>query len=288
MIKAGVYGAQGDIAAALIKTLVFHPDVNLTWVMDQNPPRPLNVTYRSLTGDTSLITTQELPSLDEVDVVFIAAEPRPPFVVNELPETVKIIDLTGIYRFDEQFTYGLPEINRKFMVHDCFKVACPSDVANVIELALLPLAKNLMVNSNVTATATSSQDFNTSRIELEIQRLVGGVQNSFNNNVHIERIGSSHDIVTVVRLRCNTALDVVESIYNDYFDDHNFTFIIDTTPQAQDVRGTNKCLMHLQRDNDELVVTAAIDPVLKGAVGTAVHCMNLMFGLHERVGLETF
>ena len=31
---------------------------------------------------------------------------------------------------------------------------------------------------------------------------------------------------------------------------------------------------------------AALDPRMKGAVGNAIHCMNLLFGLHERTGLE--
>jgi len=32
-------------------------------------------------------------------------------------------------------------------------------------------------------------------------------------------------------------------------------------------------------------VQAVMDGVLKGCAGTAVHDMNLMFGLYERVGL---
>ncbi|MBP2691893.1 MAG: N-acetyl-gamma-glutamyl-phosphate reductase, partial [Muribaculaceae bacterium] len=70
-----------------------------------------------------------------------------------------------------------------------------------------------------------------------------------------------------------------------YFDDHNFTFIVDRQVDIKDVANTNKCLIHLEKIDGKLLITAAIDNLLKGASGNAVHCMNLLFGLHERVGL---
>ena len=83
-------------------------------------------------------------------------------------------------------------------------------------------------------------------------------------------------------------MEVLRDLYENYFDDHNFTFIVDYKPQASHVLGTNKCLLHLERTGQELQVTAAIDGRLKGRAGNAVHILNLLFGLHERVGLETF
>ena len=52
-----------------------------------------------------------------------------------------------------------------------------------------------------------------------------------------------------------------------------------------DVSGTNKAFIALEKDGSELIVTVAIDNRYKGSIGTAVHNMNLLFGLHERVGL---
>ena len=58
------------------------------------------------------------------------------------------------------------------------------------------------------------------------------------------------------------------------------------TPDLKDVVNTNKCILHLDRIGDRLLVTSVIDNLLKGASGTAVHNLNLLFGLHERVGLN--
>ena len=49
---------------------------------------------------------------------------------------------------------------------------------------------------------------------------------------------------------------------------------------------TNKCLIHLRKYNNKLLITNAIDNLLKGASGQAIQNMNLMFGLEEQEGLK--
>ena len=49
--------------------------------------------------------------------------------------------------------------------------------------------------------------------------------------------------------------------------------------------GTNKCYVSLEKEGDRLLIDTILDTRLKGTAGTAVHVMNLLFGLHERVGL---
>ena len=56
---------------------------------------------------------------------------------------------------DSGFVYGLPELNRKAMVRGATKVANPGAFATAVELALLPLAKNLLVNSDIHVAAVS-------------------------------------------------------------------------------------------------------------------------------------
>ena len=52
------------------------------------------------------------------------------------------------------------------------------------------------------------------------------------------------------------------------------------------VVNTNKCLIHLEKHGDKLLIISCIDNLLKGASGQAVHNMNLMFNLEETVGLR--
>ena len=49
---------------------------------------------------------------------------------------------------------------------------------------------------------------------------------------------------------------------------------------------TNKCLVHVDKYGDKLLITSCIDNLLKGAVGQAVQNMNIMFGLDQTAGLK--
>ena len=62
--------------------------------------------------------------------------------------------------------------------------------------------------------------------------------------------------------------------------------ISDKNIDLKQVVNTNKCLIHLEKHGDKLLVISCIDNLLKGASGQAVHNMNLMFNLEETVGLR--
>ena len=96
----------------------------------------------------------------------------------------------------------------------------------------------------------------------------------------------SRGILAALYLDCKISLEHLRELYEDYYSDHNFTFVTDKTPDLKDVVNTNKCILHLDRIGDRLLITSVIDNLLKGASGTAVHNLNLLFGLHERVGLN--
>ena len=82
------------------------------------------------------------------------------------------------------------------------------------------------------------------------------------------------------------ALDEIVKLYEDYYNDHNFTYVINRMPDLKDVVNTNKCLLYLTKEDGKLLIVSVIDNLLKGASGQAVHNMNLLIGLHERTGLN--
>jgi N-acetyl-gamma-glutamyl-phosphate reductase len=52
------------------------------------------------------------------------------------------------------------------------------------------------------------------------------------------------------------------------------------------VVNTNKCILHLEKHGNRLLILSCIDNLVKGASGQAVHNMNLIFGLDETEGLK--
>jgi N-acetyl-gamma-glutamyl-phosphate/LysW-gamma-L-alpha-aminoadipyl-6-phosphate reductase len=59
-------------------------------------------------------------------------------------------------------------------------------------------------------------------------------------------------------------------------------------PEPKILAGTNYCDIGFARDEgtNRLVVIAALDNLMKGAAGTAVQAMNIMYGFPETQGLE--
>ena len=96
----------------------------------------------------------------------------------------------------------------------------------------------------------------------------------------------SRGIFASTYMDCKVELEEIRKIYKEYYSDHSFTFITDKNPDLKQVVNTNKCLIYLQKYEDQLLVVSMIDNLLKGASGQAVHNMNLLFGLEETVGLH--
>src|SRR6056297_3077225 len=60
------------------------------------------------------------------------------------------------------------------------------------------------------------------------------------------------------------------------------------SPATRHVRGSNLCLLGVFPDRlpGRAIVISAIDNLVKGSSGEAIHNMNLMCGLPETAGLE--
>ena len=158
MIKVGIIGGAGYTAGELIRLLINHPEAEITFVNSQsNAGHKISDVHGGLLGDTDLEFTDQLP-LDTIDVLFFCmghGDTRRFLESHTLPEGLKVIDLSMDYRLKDEshdFVYGLPELNRRATC-SAQHVANPGCFATAIQLALLPLAKHLMLNDDVMVTA---------------------------------------------------------------------------------------------------------------------------------------
>ncbi|MCC8143499.1 MAG: N-acetyl-gamma-glutamyl-phosphate reductase, partial [Tannerellaceae bacterium] len=316
MIKVGIVGGAGYTAGELIRLLVNHPDVELVFVnSSSNAGNRITDVHSGLFGEIDMRFTAELP-FEKIDLLFFCTahgDTKKFMDSHTLPEHLKVIDLSTDYRQESEtheFVYGLPELNRRRICQAKY-VANPGCFATCIQLAVLPLAKHLMLNSElhvnaitgstgagVKPSATTHFSWRNDNISIykpfthqhlaEINQSLKQLQNSFNSAVNFipVRGNFSRGIFATVYLDCKIELEEIRKIYEDYYDDHSFTFITDKAPDLKQVVNTNKCLLHLQKFGDKLLVTSVIDNLLKGASGQAVHNMNLLFNLEETVGLH--
>ena len=316
MIKTGIIEGAGFAGGELIRLLLNHPDVQLMFITGRgNSGQQIHEVHRGLYGETDLVFSEE-PELDKIDLLFLitsAEESRQFMETHEIPEKLKIIDFSREYRLkahDEEFIYGLPELNRRAICKSRF-VANPGSFATCITLGLLPLAKNLMLNDDIcvhaiigstgtghkasSMTTFSWRDNNVSIYKPfvhqhlpEIRESLEQLQSSFNRGVHFVpyRGNFTRGIFCTIMVKNKVAIEELTQLYVDYYAKDSFTHITPDNIDLKQVVNTNKCLIHLEKHGDMLLITSCIDNLLKGASGQAVHNMNLLFNLEETTGLN--
>lgn len=316
MIKAGIIGGAGYTAGELIRLLIHHPDVEIVFVnSNSHAGHRITEVHEGLYGDTELTFTDQLP-LESIDVLFFCTahgDTRKFIDTHTLPVNLKVIDLSMDYRIKEEtnpFIYGLPELNRRAICKSQY-VANPGCFATCIQLGLLPLAKHLMINSDVMVNAitgstgagvkpgaTSHFSWRNNNMSVykafehqhvpEIKQSLLQLQNSFHSEIDFipYRGDFPRGIFATIVVRTKVGLEELERIYKEYYEEDSFVHIIKENIDLKQVINTNKCLLHLEKHGDKLLIISCIDNLLKGASGQAVHNMNLMFNLEETVGLQ--
>lgn len=316
MIKIGIIGSAGYTAGELIRILLNHPKVELVFVNStSNAGNKLYDVHGGLLGETEMSFTDELP-YDKIDLLFFCSahgDTRKFMETNKVPSNLKIIDLSTDYRHKdtaEGFIYGLPELN-KDKIEGSNKIANPGCFATAIQLALLPLASAGLIKSDVQVNAITGstgagvkpsatthfswRDNNTSiynpfthRHLKEIIESITQLQENFDNDINFipMRGNFPRGIFVTAHLPFEGSEEEAKKLYIDFYKNSAFTIVTDKNPDMKQVVNTNKCILHVAKHNNKLLIISCIDNLLKGASGQAVENMNLMFGLEQTMGLK--
>ena len=138
------------------------PETELVFINStSNAGNKITDVHEGLYGECEMTFTDKLP-LDTIDVLFFCTahgDSKKFMESHQIPEDLKIIDLSTDYRIKDdshEFIYGLPELNRRATCTAKY-VANPGCFATCIELALLPLAKHLMLNDDFMVNAITDR-----------------------------------------------------------------------------------------------------------------------------------
>ncbi len=315
-IKAGIIGGAGYTAGELLRILVNHPDVEIEFVnSSSNAGNLVSNIHSGLVGDIDIEFTSELP-FDKVDVLFLCSahgDSKKFIDGNEIPEGLKIIDLSTDYRKksnEHDFVYGLPELNCE-EIKNAVHIANPGCFATCIQLAILPLAAKGLLNDEIHVNAitgstgagvkpsdTSHFSWRNNNISIykafghqhlqEIGQSVKQLQADFNHEINFipVRGNFARGIYATTYLNSDLSIDEAKSLYKEFYKDSAFTFVVEKNPDMKQVVNTNKAIVYLEKHRNKLLIVTMIDNLLKGASGQAVQNMNLMFGLDEKAGLN--
>ncbi len=316
MIKVGIIGGAGYTAGELIRLLLGHPEVEIKFVhSSSNAGNRITDVHAGLLGETELMFTDEMP-FEEIDLLFFCTahgDTRKFLESHQLPDELKVIDLSMDYRIkshEHDFIYGLPELNRRATCKSRY-VANPGCFATCIELGLLPLAKEHLLKGDVSVnaitgstgagvkpSATTHYSWRNNNISIykpfthqhlaEIMQSVKQLQPDFDGEIDFipYRGDFPRGIFATLVVQCDLDIETIYKLYESYYERDSFTHIVNKPIDLKQVVNTNKCLIHLEKHGNKLLITSIIDNLLKGASGQAVHNMNLLFGLEETVGLK--
>ena len=317
-VKAGIIGGAGYTGGELIRLLIHHPGVSVSFIHSRsNAGKPVHSVHQDLVGDSELKFSGELN--DDIDVLFLClghGESKKFLMENKISDKVKIIDLANDFRLlksskleARNFVYGLPELNRD-KIKKANNVANPGCFATTIQLGLLPLAKAGLLKdvytTGITGSTGAGQSLtNTSHFSwrenniqayktLTHQHLgeIGESLKQLQPTKDIEvnfvpwRGDFTRGIFVSSQIRCDESLIELNKLYEDFYSGQTFTHITKEPVFLKQVVNTNKCIIQLEKVGSMLVVHSVADNLLKGASGQAVQNMNLMFGLDETTGLN--
>jgi N-acetyl-gamma-glutamyl-phosphate reductase len=319
MIQAGIIGGAGYTAGELIRLLIHHPKVEINFVFStSNAGNKISDVHQDLVGSLEYSFTNTINS--DVDVLFLClghGNSKKFLDNNSFSDTTKIIDLGNDFRLkndqifqEKQFVYGLPELQKE-AIEKAKYIANPGCFATVIQLALLPLANANLITSDVHVNAVTGatgagtslsatthftwRDNNFSYYKPfthqhlgEINQSVKSLQSDFDTEIVFmpNRGDFSRGIFATAYTNFEGTLEEAKILYKAFYKDAKFTFVSDKEIHLKQVVNTNKCLIHVHKHENKILVTSVIDNLLKGASGQAVQNMNLMFGFEETEGLN--
>ncbi|KAG5640951.1 hypothetical protein DXG03_006540 [Asterophora parasitica] len=154
--RVGLIGARGYTGQALTTLLSSHPHLDLTHVSSRQLAGYPLVGYTKSAIDYSNLSTSDVEQMEkagEVDA-WIMALPNgvcKPFVdavdrgadARSSGEKSVVVDLSADYRFENGWTYGLPELYGRENIRASKRISNPGCYATSVQMLIAPLIKHL-------------------------------------------------------------------------------------------------------------------------------------------------
>ncbi len=335
-MKIGVLGATGFTGEKLVELLSGHSKVELAYLSSRTP-RP--VAYSEMFPRFQGLV--DMPC-EHMDVKKAARKCETLFL--SLPHTVsmevaayllkqgkKVVDLSADYRIKDpavykkyyntahkdknnlkQAVYGLTEFFKE-KIKTASLIANPGCYPTGIELALLPLLREKVIDSEIMVSSVSSITGagRKAKIEYHYDNIADNIW-AYKPFVHqhvpeivyvLETLGKRKVDLTFIPHVAGVAAGIhstivvkpakkmnekkLFSLYTGYYKKAPFVRIKKCLPSLKEVVNTNFCDIgfSFSPKGKKLVITSCIDNLIKGAAGSAVQNMNVMCGFNETEGL---
>lgn len=314
-IPVGVLGASGYAGRELCALILGHPGFSLAFAT-ANDQR--GATVRIAGRDVTFVAPDDV-ALHGVDLVFSALPhgASKDWVARAREAGARAVDLSTDLRPGngcEGIPYGLTELNRR-LVTNAELVANPGCYPTSILVALAPLIQRGLIAEGATVIANSASGVTGAGNSPKRELLFAEVADDYraygigNGHRHMNEMKATLDawgaqadlvftphllpvargILSTITVPLSRPLEDTLAPWRDSYANEPFIEIANTTPSLRDVVKRNVVRISATpvtgTRTPMLLVTSAIDNLMKGAAGQAVQNANLMLGLDETMGL---
>jgi N-acetyl-gamma-glutamyl-phosphate reductase/acetylglutamate kinase len=315
--RIAVVGARGYTGQALIELLNRHPNMDLRHVSSRElAGKKLKgydkkeIIYENLSPDD----IRRMAERKEIDC-WVMALPNgvcKPYVdaIDESGQSeAVIVDLSADYRFDPEWTYGLPELVQRNKIASATRISNPGCYATAAQLGIAPLLPHLAPApaqptvfgvSGYSGAGTKPSPKNDVKIltdnliaysltdhihEREISSQLG-TPVAFVPHVAVWFAGIHHTIS--LPLASKMASRDVRQLYQDRYDKEKLVKVSGESPQVKAIAGKHGVEIGgfaVHSSGLRAVVNVTIDNLLKGAATQCLQNMNLALGYAEYEGI---
>lgn len=303
MIKAGIsltaFSRPWQVVQ-LVRMLNAHPDVDIVWMHNYGRVTEVAENYPALTGEFKGRFV-ERPDLDSINLYIGNATDDVRHKLAANPDMRAIFTHERLYvgkGFEPPVELGFPEYNRKALVRGARTAYLPDQTTILGGLALMPLAKNLLLSSPVTGAIVFSAEpgeipgpwgrFLGEHVFEELnEQVLQVLQTSFAGVFHINSFSAKGNVsMATFNLPCSLSTEDVLKLFHDFYDDHRHVVVLDDGKEicADMIEGTNKAVISPDVTGGILTVSVAFDATHRLGAGSVVHLLDLLFGLDELTG----
>ncbi len=316
----GIIGVRGFVGRELLSLLSEHETIQVDWVssrqLEDSTVSKLMESDESFQFDglssEHYYHRLKIENLDpnavatkQTDIIVLALPNglAAPFVtaIEDTGKSLLIVDLSADYRFDRNWTYSIPELQKvenfstdieKSMV----KISNPGCYATAMQLALAPLVEHIQGRANcfgisgysgagTTPSANNDPDILKNNIlpyalleHLHEKEVSYQLKLPISFSPHVAGFFRGISMTVQVELTKRWTLDSIMQLFKQFYRNDAGIEVTGSIPNIQQVVNTPKCLVggfKLSNDGKRLSFVSCLDNLLKGAASQALQNINL-------------
>jgi len=315
--KVALIGARGYTGKALIELFNRHPNIDLRHVSSRElVGQPLkDYTKREIIHENlSPEDVRRMSDAGEIDCWVMAlpngvCKPFVDAIEDSKHKDSVIVDLSADYRFDSNWTYGLPELVQRSSIAIAKRISNPGCYATAAQLGIAPLLAHLAPSpadptvfgvSGYSGAGTKPSSKN------DVQNLTNNlIPYSLTDHIHEREVSTQlnrqiafiphvavwfagiHHTISIPLANTMASRDI-RQIYQDRYSGEKLVRISGESPLVKQIAGKHHVEIGsfaVHSGGKRVVINVTIDNLLKGAATQCLQNMNLALGYDEYEGI---